>query len=84
MLQENLIKKMEGLTTLSNLRTLNLSDNVITKIEGLDQCVLLNSLYLKKNRIGNAGNSALEGLLDCPSLECVELANNLIHDETCV
>jgi dynein assembly factor 1, axonemal len=84
MLQENLIKKMEGLSTLANLRTLNLAENVITKIEGLDNCPLLNSLYLKKNRIGLAGNSALEGLLDCPSLECVELANNLIEDPSCV
>ena len=84
MLQENLVKKMEGLTTLVNLRTLNLSENVIAKIEGLDQCVLLNSLYLKKNRIGAQGNSSLEGLLDCPSLECVELAHNLIEDPSCV
>ncbi len=84
MLQENLIKKMEGLTTLTNLRTLNLSENVINKVEGLDQCVMLTSLYLKKNRIGAQGNSQLEGLLDCPSLECVELAHNLIEDPSCV
>jgi len=34
-LQENLIKKIEGLDELSELRILNLTDNMLQTIEGL-------------------------------------------------
>ena len=78
MLQENIISKMEGLHNLSNLRTLNLADNCIKRIEGLAGCHMLDSLYLKRNRIGKDDLADLEGLLECPSLQCVELSNNFV------
>lgn len=40
-LRNNLVKKIEGLTTLSSLRELELYDNQITKIENLNQLVHL-------------------------------------------
>lgn len=87
MLHENMIKKMDGFHTLSNLRTLNLAENCIYRIEGLSGCVNLVSLYMARNNLGKgeAGSiDALEGLLECPSLECVELSKNALADPACV
>ena len=43
-LQENMIEKIEGLDTMTDLRQLNLSDNLITSIEGLSKLEKLDSL----------------------------------------
>jgi len=43
-MQENLIRKMEGLSTLTDLYSLNLSDNLIETIEGIAGLPKLNSL----------------------------------------
>jgi len=40
---------MEGLTSLSKLRRLNLSFNRISKLEGLSNCQMLEFLELGKN-----------------------------------
>ena len=40
-LRQNLITKIEGLTTLTNLTDLDLYDNQLTKIENLDALVNL-------------------------------------------
>ena len=82
-LQGNILKRMEGYHTLSNLRTLNLSENQIYKIEGLENCVNLQSLYIARNNLGKgeAGTiAAVEQLIECPSLECVELSKNYLSD----
>ena len=79
-LQENMIRKIEGLSTLSKLHTLQLQDNQICTIEGLQFCVNLDSLYLKNNRIGQNGLSDLMGLLECPSLVCLDIQNNRVAD----
>ncbi|XP_067409636.1 leucine-rich repeat and coiled-coil domain-containing protein 1 isoform X2 [Emydura macquarii macquarii] len=50
---------MEGLSTLTNLRTLNLSCNLITKVEGLKKLHNLTKLNLSYNRIHD-----LTGFLD--------------------
>lgn len=48
---------MEGLDTLTDLYALNLSDNIIQKVEGLANLKKLETLQLKRNRIGkNASN----------------------------
>ena len=44
---------IEGLTSLSKLRHLNLSFNRISKLEGLTNCQLLQVLELGKNQISN-------------------------------
>lgn len=81
-LQENLIEKIENLHTLVNLRQLNLTDNLIQKIEGLSCLVSLETIQLKRNRIGKYGGlDDLMGLLECPSLTCVDISDNYIEDE---
>lgn len=83
-LQENVIEKMEGLDFCTRLRTLNLSNCCIRKIEGLRTLEVLDSLYLKQNRIGKDGLDDVIGLLECPSLQCVELHSNCIDEPAIV
>lgn len=79
-LQENLISKFENLQTLSNLHTLQLSDNCISVIENISFNTKLDSLYLKSNRIGRGGLADMIGLLECPSLVCLDIQSNNISD----
>ena len=88
-LQENLIEKMEGLETLTDLYALNLSDNIISKVEGLSTLTRLETLQLKRNRIGkvNPNNEQpsscvedLKGLLECPSISVLDVSDNYIDD----
>lgn len=76
-----MIKKIEGLDTLVNLRVLNLQDNFIAKIEGLSQLEKLDTLYLKNNRIGLGGLDDVKGLLETPSVTTVDVQNNKIDDQ---
>lgn len=78
-MHENCIKKMEALSTLRNLRILNLSDNCIERISGL-QGLQIDTLYLARNRIGHAGLDDIRGLLECPSLTCLDIQSNAIDD----
>ena len=78
-MHENCIRKMEHLSTLQNLKILNLADNCIERIEGL-QGLQLDTLYLARNRIGWNGIEDLKGLLECPSLTCIDLQKNNIED----
>ena len=66
--------------TMVDLRTLQISDNCIKKIEGLSFCTKLVTLYASKNNIGRDGIEDLFGLLECPSLEVVDVQQNEIHD----
>jgi dynein assembly factor 1 len=82
-IQENIIEKMEGLDTLKDLRQLNLAENMLKRIEGLGECVMLDTLYLKRNRIGKdeiGDVESLRGLLERPTLTCVDLQDNYISD----
>lgn len=82
-IQENAIRKMEGLDTLKELRQLNLNENFLTTVEGLAGCEQLDTLYLKRNRLGKGENedvAALRGLLECPTLTCVDLSENELGD----
>lgn len=82
MLQENLIERISGLDTLCNLRQINLSDNMICKIEGLGNLPVLDTIQLKRNRIGRGGGlEDVLGLLECPTLNCVDISENYIEDE---
>jgi len=77
-----LIDRISGLENLVNLRTLNLSDNMLTRVDGLSCLKMLENLQLKRNRIGRSGGveEAL-GLVECPSLTCVDISDNYIEDE---
>lgn len=79
-MHENCIRKMDHLSTLRNLRVLNLADNMISRVEGLAG-LQIDTLYLARNRIGHAGLDDIRGLLECPTLSCLDIQNNAIEDE---
>jgi len=73
---------MEGFDAHTNLYNLNLVDNMIETIEGLSKCTKLNTLQLKRNRIGEKkGLEDLTGLLECPSIAVLDISDNKIEDE---
>ena len=60
-----------------------MNENSITVIEGLSGCESLDTLYLKRNRLGRDERGdveSLKGLLDCPSLSCVDISENSLED----
>lgn len=82
-LQENVIEEIEGLDTLKELRQLNLNENMLKTVSGLAGCEKLDTLYLKRNRIGKDERGdvfSLKGLLERPTLTCVDLQDNYIDD----
>lgn len=79
-IQENCIRVMDGLDGMTDLRNLNMSDNMIERISGLSKLEKLDTLHIKNNRIGKGGYEDLVGLLERPSLTCVDLSNNYIDD----
>lgn len=82
-LQENLIKDIEGLDNLKELVVLNLNDNIIEKVSGLGNCPAIQTCYLKRNKLGRntAGNlESLRGLLECPTITCLDISENYLTD----
>lgn len=78
-LNENMIQTIDGeraFQGLTRLDTLNLEKNNIASIGSKDLCHLsaLNTLHLAQNKLSNLED--LEGLLQCPSLCCLDLRNN--------
>jgi dynein assembly factor 1 len=49
-------------------------------IENISFNTKLDSLYLKSNRIGRGGLADMIGLLECPSLVCLDIQSNNISD----
>jgi len=68
------IRKIEGLTRLTNLRVLILCFNEINKIDGLDELRKLEHLELGFNLI-----KRIEGIHNLSNLRVLELNNNLIY-----
>jgi dynein assembly factor 1 len=82
-MQENMIKVMEGIEHMKELRQLNLSENMIEVVQGLKECVHLDTIHLKRNRIGRHADGsieALKGLLERPTLCCVDVQDNYIEE----
>ena len=82
-IQENMISKIEGLDNLKDLRQLNLNDNILEKVEGLANCDKLETIYLKGNRLGRNEHGdvdALKGLLERPTLTCIDIQDNNLDD----
>ena len=76
-----MILEIENLNHLQNLRILNLDDNMIRTIEGLNGMPMLETLQVKRNRIGENGLSDLMGLLEIPSLSVLDIQDNRVDDE---
>lgn len=52
-------------------------------MEGLAGCEALDTVYLKRNRFGRDERGdveSLKGLLECPTLACVDLSENDLSD----
>ena len=82
-MQENMINKIEGLQHMTDLRQLNLSENMIQKVEGLENCVNLDTVHLKRNSLGRWEGGCIEslkGLLDCPTISCLDIQDNYLDD----
>lgn len=77
-LQENFIEVIEGLDSMVELDTLNLQQNRIIKAGGLGRLVKLNTLNLDKNKISTV--EALEGILEVPTLQVLDIQRNDIDD----
>jgi len=69
------------LEELSELVNINFSDNYIEKIENLSKNNKIQTLLLKRNRIGMNGISDLEGILEVPSISVLDIQENRIDDE---
>ena len=83
MIQENIIEEIEGLDTLKDLRQLNVNENMLKTVSGLAGCEMLDTIYLKRNRIGKDERGDVEsikGLLERPTLTCVDLQDNYLSD----
>jgi dynein assembly factor 1 len=78
-IQENLFEKIENLDHLKDLHYLNLNDNYIKTIENLSG-MSLETLQIKKNRVGMNGISDLMGLLEIPTLSVLDISENNIDD----
>ena len=89
-IQENCIDKIEGLENMKELRVMNISDNMLKKIDGLEGCVIMDTLHMKANRLGQLKEEdggdieCLKGLLACPTLSCVDIQANYLHDPAIV
>jgi hypothetical protein len=49
---------------------------MIEKVEGLGECPNLDTLHLKRNRLGRFEGGSIEslkGLLDCPTITCLDI-----------
>jgi len=70
------------LDTLVNLRQLNLSDNLLQRVDGLSCLKMLETIQLKRNRLGKyEGLNDILGLTECPSLTVIDISDNFIEDE---
>ena len=60
---------------------MNLDDNCITKIENLGELPFLETLQVKRNRIGQNGLDDVRGLLEIKELSVLDIQDNKVEDE---
>ena len=78
-LGKNLISRIQGLDSLLNLHTLDLSYNRITVLENLSCCQGLKTLIVARNNLSSA--DSIRHLIDCPSIDCLDLTNNMLEGD---
>lgn len=52
-------------------------------VSGLEGCTALDTLHMKANRLGQHKEgdiASLMGLLKCPTLTCLDIQNNYLHE----
>jgi len=81
-LEHNCISKIENLEFAKDLDTLNLEGNIVTHVSGLSQNTKLQTLNLAGNQIHSA--EGLKGLLECPSITCLDLRKNKMENPVCL
>jgi len=66
---------------------LNVNDNMLECVEGIDKLPKLSTFYAKRNKFGRFkvdgeinNVAALKGLLDCPSITCLDISDNFLDD----
>ncbi|ORY47053.1 outer arm dynein light chain 1 [Rhizoclosmatium globosum] len=77
-LHQNCIQVIENLDALQDLDTINLGNNLIKSISGLSGLPKLKTLQMDHNYLKSAQD--IMHLLECPSLEIVDLSFNQIED----
>lgn len=53
---------------------------MIQRIQGLSKLTRLTNLLIKNNRIGGEGLDDVKGLLECPSISCLDIQSNKIGE----
>ena len=77
-IHQNSIKKMENLTALTKLHTINLSHNKIKIVEGLEGLTEIKTLDLSHNLITKTED--MEQLKQLPNMTNLYIQGNLIND----
>lgn len=77
-LQENCIETIEGLDAMKDLDTLNLAQNFVETVENLSALKKLQTLNLAQNALKDI--EGIRGLLECPSIMCLDIQKNKIDD----
>ena len=81
-MQRNCIQKITGLDNLTRLVLVNLAYNCIRRVDGLSILTNLKTLDLRHNCLQSVDD--IVHLLQCPSLETVNLSENYLDDPDCV
>jgi len=74
-LDNNIITKIKGLSTLVNLKWLDLSFNQISVIEGLEKCYRIQDLSLYSNKI-----KELSGIENLVELNVLSIGKNMLNN----
>ncbi|XP_010688296.2 protein phosphatase 1 regulatory inhibitor subunit PPP1R7 homolog [Beta vulgaris subsp. vulgaris] len=77
-LSHNGISKMEGLSTLANLRVLDIASNKLTAIEDIEKLTRLEDLWLNDNQI-----ASLEGMADIVSGSKEKITTIYLENNPC-
>ena len=77
-LQENCIERIEGLDSMIHLDSINLESEFRVENRESGSSEKLQTLQLQRNSLKEVDD--LKGLLECPSIMCLDMQNNKIDD----
>ena len=73
----------ERFREIHSIKETHVADQQIVYGEGLENCVNLDTVHLKRNRLGRWEGGCIEslkGLLDCPKISCLDIQDNYLDD----